>query len=141
MVFLDTSALVKVYVRERGSDVVRDLAGTHPALVCGMAYVEARAAFARRGREGTPDAGALAAALRLLEGHWGRLGVIALDPALLRSAADLCDRHPLSAGDAVQLAAALRARREGATLTFVGSDRRLLDAAAAEGLAVLDPEA
>lgn len=140
MVFLDTSALVKVYVSERGSDVVRDLVGRRATLVCAMAYVEARAVFARREREVPADTLALGDARRLFEGHWSRLGVMALTPALLRDAASLCDRHPLRAGDAVQLAAALCAWREGASITFLASDRRLLDAARAEGLEVLDPE-
>jgi predicted nucleic acid-binding protein len=141
MVFLDTSALVKVYVQERGSEVVRDLVGRRATLVSGMTYVEARAAFARRKREGVVDADALEDARRFFESHWTRLGVILLTPGLLRDAADLCDRHPLRAGDAIQLASALCARREGLPVLFVGSDRRLLDAAGTEALEVLDPEA
>jgi hypothetical protein len=141
MTFVDTSALLKVYVADRGSDVMRALASGTPLIVCAGTYVEARAAFARRRREGVPDVGALDSARRLFEGHWPQLGVVAVDGSLLRVAGDLCDRHPLRAGDAVQLASALRVLREGVRITFVGCDRRLLDAAVDEGLPVLNPEA
>ncbi|RME43352.1 MAG: hypothetical protein D6791_15650 [Chloroflexi bacterium] len=59
------------------------------------------------------------------------------------SAADLAQRHPLEAYDAVQLAVALRHSRALAahklTFTFVSGDSTLLAAAQAEGLATGNP--
>ncbi len=56
----------------------------------------------------------------------------------------LTRRHPLKAGDAIQLAVALRLRRilspHQHRLTFVTSDRILRAAAEAEGLIIEDPE-
>lgn len=62
---------------------------------------------------------------------------------VVRSAALLCDRHPLRAYDAVQLAAGLALKRgvevQGTAMTFVSSDDTLLAAAQAEGVTVDNP--
>jgi len=50
--YLDTSALVKLYIAEEGSLLVRTaLADARFVATSVVAYVEARAAFARRRRE------------------------------------------------------------------------------------------
>ena len=60
--------------------------------------------------------------------------------AVLEMAAALIDRHPLRAYDALQLAGCLMLRMTSTTApVFVCSDLRLLQAAQAEGLAVLNP--
>ena len=60
-----------------------------------------------------------------------------------RNAAQLTQRHPLKAYDAVQLAVALRQNRALAlverSLIFVSGDKTLLSAAQAEGLATDNP--
>ncbi len=139
--FLDTSALLKVYLDEPGSTVVRELVASTPVAVSGLAYVEARAGLARRRRELPSVEAPLREATRFFEGHWSSLAVVPATPDLLRAAADLCDAHPLRAGDAIQLASALAIRAAGGTVRLVASDQRLLAAAAAEDLGVLDPEA
>jgi len=70
--------------------------------------------------------------------------VIALTTPVIERACQLLVRHPLRAYDAVQLAAALIARDAlvmagAAAMTFLSADRRLLNAAAAEGLLLTDP--
>ena len=61
-----------------------------------------------------------------------------------RKACDLLERHPLRAYDAVQLAAALEARRTlqavgSAAPIFLSADNRLLLAAQAEGFVTDNP--
>ena len=64
-----------------------------------------------------------------------------MDDSLIDVATGLVDRHPLRAYDAVQLAGCimLRTNSGGDEPTFVCSDRRLIEAAEAEGLSALDP--
>jgi predicted nucleic acid-binding protein len=51
--YLDTSALVKLYVKETGSAAVRAACDRSEALATSrLSYVEAHAAAARRAREG-----------------------------------------------------------------------------------------
>jgi uncharacterized protein with PIN domain len=52
MLYLDTSVLVKIYVEEDGSITIREQVNNARFVATSMiAYVEARAAFARRRRE------------------------------------------------------------------------------------------
>ncbi len=58
--YLDTGSLVKLYVAEAGSDVVRQLVEQADIVAtAAIAYPEARAALARRRREGAFDRGPL----------------------------------------------------------------------------------
>jgi predicted nucleic acid-binding protein len=66
-----------------------------------------------------------------------------LGEAIIETACGLIDRHPLRAYDAVQLAGCLilKATIPAEQPTFVCADVQLLEAAEAEGLAILNPEA
>ncbi len=68
---------------------------------------------------------------------WGTLAAIRLDGRLARLAGSLADRHALTALDAIHLASALSLREPGEDVAFVTFDRRLREAALAEGLTVL----
>jgi uncharacterized protein len=149
-ILADSSALVKRYVVERGSGWMAALLdpGSGVAIyAAAVTEVEVVAALARRIRGGSLAAadGALAigAVRRDLAGRVRRL---ALSAGVLARATDLAERHALRGYDAIQLAAALEANAmrsgEGAgTLTLVSADVELNAAAAAEGLAVDDPNA
>ena len=53
MIYLDTSALIKRFVTERGSRLVRRLVAQPPAVATSkIAYAEVHAALARKRREG-----------------------------------------------------------------------------------------
>jgi uncharacterized protein len=70
--------------------------------------------------------------------------VIAVDRSIITRAADLCRTHPLRAYDAIQLACALTRRDDDVAdglpaPTFVCAATALLAAAAAEGLAIENP--
>lgn len=105
--YLDTSALVKLYVDEEGSPVVRsavaqaDLIGTSV-----IAYVEARAAFARRRHERGLPAGDYRRIVRDLDSDWARYLVVEVANPLIRKAAQLAEAYRLRAYDAIHLASA-----------------------------------
>ncbi|MBI4560441.1 MAG: type II toxin-antitoxin system VapC family toxin [Candidatus Rokubacteria bacterium] len=105
--YLDTSALVKLYVDEEGSPVVRsavDQAGL--IATSAIAYVEARAAFVRRRHEGGLSAGEYRRVIRDLDADWARYLVVEVTGSLIREAARLAEAHRLRAYDAVYLACA-----------------------------------
>jgi predicted nucleic acid-binding protein len=69
---------------------------------------------------------------------------IGLSDEIVYSAAELAQRHPLRGYDAVHLASALAlnqalAAENAGSATFVSADSVLCDAAADEGLAVINP--
>jgi predicted nucleic acid-binding protein len=138
--YLDTSALVKIYVDEEGSPACRR-AVTEADLVAtsALAYVEARAAFARRRRGGGLSTGAHRRIVRDLEGDWASYAVIEVTNRVIREGARLADRHHLRAYDAVHLASAgvLRDGERTESLVFACWDAGLGRAARREGLSLL----
>ena len=145
--FLDTSAVIKRYVAEPGSDVVemvyRSADAGHVQLVYSLWTLgECLGVLDRLDRQGRLRTGGLSKGRRALLGEsarLARLGVLTIAPLgakLLRNAWNLLLRHHIYQADAVQVATGL-ARKVDILLT---ADRQVARAAAAEGLRVLDPE-
>ena len=142
ILFCDTSALVKLYIVEAGSDLVkRSAAQAETIAACRITWAEAHAAFARRVREVPKDAAALGQAKRAFAVDWPRYAVLDVDQALVEQAAEFADTFALRAYDSIQLAAAF----ETASVTqlptvFACFDARLNKAAKVLGMSCL-PEA
>jgi predicted nucleic acid-binding protein len=141
ILYLDASALVKLYTDEIHANAVRAAASKATLIAChDIGYVECRAAFARKRREGGFTSGDHLRARRQLDSDWDVFYVIAADPELLHRAAVLADDHPLRTYDSVHLAAAeaVSGLTRGAQFRFAVFDVRLRRAATALGLAVLE---
>jgi hypothetical protein len=142
--YIDTSALVKLYVREPGTDRLLQLAG-HPTenrlAILALTPVEVRSAVRRRQRAGDVDATTAGLILDRLQKHMEtRFLQQALSQVVLDGALEMIDRYALRAYDAVQLSGCLTLKTIDAEApTFVCSDQQLLDAARSELLTVLDP--
>jgi predicted nucleic acid-binding protein len=136
--YVDTSALVELYVDERGAEALRRQTGAARALATApVAHAECRAALARRRREGTITARELPAYVAALDADWDTWLVCELTPAATRLAGELAERHALRGFDAVHLACAVDlAQALGTATLFLCYDQRLAAAAAAEGLRV-----
>jgi predicted nucleic acid-binding protein len=137
--YLDTSALVKLYVDEEGSPAVRsavDQAGL--ISTSAIAYIEARAAFVRRRHEGRLSIGDYRKIVRDLDADWARYLVMEVTDSLIREGARFAEAHRLRAYDAVHLASATALRsRLGEPVIFASWDLGLEKAASVEGLAPL----
>lgn len=106
ILFCDTSALVKLYVEEEGSDAVgRQAAASDAVAVCRIAWVETLSAFARRAREQPGDASAIAQARQRFAADWPQYLALDVTQALVELAGEFADAFALRAYDAVQLAA------------------------------------
>ncbi|SPF56522.1 putative Ribonuclease VapC [Candidatus Sulfopaludibacter sp. SbA4] len=144
--YLDTSALVKLYIRETGTERMLRLAHpefNHRFAVLAISQVEFRSALRRRQRAGDIDQGTVAGLIQRFTQHLEATFLRqSLGEAILELACGLIDRHPLRAYDAVQLAGCLflKANVPAEQPTFVCADLQLLEAAEAEGLAILNPE-
>lgn len=140
ILFLDTSALVKLYLVEPGSERMRGATTQEgPVAASHLAFAEIHATFARRSREEFLLAVEFEQLRLRFADDWEQLTQIPIGSEILALVPGLCERHPLRGGDALHLASALLLLQEGLEVTFACSDRRLLDAAAAEGLATFDP--
>jgi hypothetical protein len=146
--YLDTSAAVKLYVSETGSDWLRHLLASDQSLIVLSSLLlsaEIRSAFARRLREGSVTLDEHARMRDLFAEHrYGLYRFVSVSEAIIESACDLIDNHPLRTYDAVHLATALAINHwleetGEAGLVFLSADARLNDAGAAVGLAVDNP--
>jgi predicted nucleic acid-binding protein len=137
--FLDTSTVVKRYVQELGTAWVHALAA--PARRHSLFIVRITlAAITRRevGGSITPQDAATAAADFQLD-FARQYRIVEVSAGLVAQAATLARKHALRGYDAVQLAAALEIHASDPSLILLSADAELNAAAAAEGLAVDDP--
>jgi predicted nucleic acid-binding protein len=135
--FWDSSAIVALFVTQRGSEACTTLARTDPAMaVWWGTIIECEAALNRLVRTGVLTNAAVPS-LRVALAHlpWRE---IAPTQEIRDIAALVLRRHPLKAGDALQLAAGL-SWCAGSALEkpFVTLDRDLAKAASDEGFAVI----
>ena len=130
ILYLDTSALVKLVVEERGTDLVDALVATAEYAVSSViAYAECRSAIARGAKAGRLDA---AAAVRSLDQVWGGVQTLDVDLGLSTRAGELASRHLLRGMDALHLATALEIASPELPIAFATFDRALARAARAE---------
>ena len=143
-VYLDTSALIKLYVEEEGTErvvaITDDFDGVQ-VVILDITPLEARSAVRRRQREGDISGADADRILDRIEDDTSSSFLVQPSTsAVIEGAARLIDRHPLRAYDALQLAGCLVIRDiVPGPLTFVCADVRLCGAAELEGLTVLNP--
>ncbi len=137
--FWDSSGVVPVLVIEIQSAPMAALLRTDPGLVLWWASsVECQSAVYRRHREGELPLSLLDEALVRLRALVANADIIAPTSRVRERAGRLLAAHPLRAGDALQLAAALTWCNETPQGdAFVSLDDRLREAARREGFAVL----
>ncbi len=146
--FLDTSALVKRYVPELGSNWIQSI--TLPAAgnflaISQITWVEVCSAFSRRQREGSLSGDEVDQLMGDFRTDFdNQYEVLEVDRTLIETAGALVMQNPLRAYDSVQLASALRVQSTlvsvpDTQLIFVSADNRLLDIAQSAGLAIDNP--
>lgn len=154
--FLDTSALVKLFVSEEGADQVRRIvrwgrggsAGVQ-VVVCDLAYPECVAALRQLlqrglgGRRGISHAALRRTMPELHTLFEERESLFVVETSkVVTESAHLAARHHVKGADAVHIAAARSvsdAVPAGDEFWFVTADTRQSNAARDEGMAVLDP--
>ncbi len=146
--YFDSSAMVKIYLDEIGSDWVETVCLQNSEGEIGISQIagaEVAAAINRRYRAGDIDATTLESALNAFEVDFSHFFVrIPVSLPIIQRAMKLIRRHPLRGYDAVQLATALewadRLTDFGlAKPIFVGADTVLNQAAVSEGLQIANP--
>lgn len=127
ILYTDASALVKRYVAEPGSDLVRE------AMIVADGWYMCRIGFVETMRAVSLAAGAAAAAG--FRDEWPAFGVVEVDQHLADSASQFAAQGVLRSLDALHLAAAMVLPRDEVVLATW--DRRLHEVASGEGVRVL----
>ena len=139
ILYLDTSAWVKLYVHELGSKELRTFTNKAETLAASVvAYPEARATFARIKALGISTEAKHRQRLAQLNLDWENMLRIELVPAVVRTAGDLAEVYGLRGFDSIHLASALWLKEKTSVpLCFAVFDQRLRAAVERAGLAVV----
>ena len=134
--FCDTSALVKLYIDEEGSDALKmKLHEADGVAVCRMGWAEAYAALSRRARELPADASVIEQAKQALAADWPQFVVMEIGQPLVERAGEYADMFALRGYDSIQLAAAFEAGSiSQSPIFFACFDSRLNKAAKLLGM-------
>lgn len=146
--FLDSSAIVKRYSPEKGTNFVISLfkpSAQHQLYVARITLVEVISALARQQRGGflKPDEYAKAVA-RFRRVYAKQFFIVDIDAPLIEHASQLTEKHYLRGYDSVQLAAVLEVERlrqiaAASRLTLISADVALNNAAQIEGVLTDNP--
>lgn len=139
--YLDSSALVKRYAAESGSDRVGLLVeGEHKIAVSWLVVPETLSAVARRAKGGSISTGDLAAIRRQFSRDMQRFMIVDVCGAPVDGIETLIDLHALRGADSIHLSTAIWLKKATKSkVVFVASDNELLTAARAERLEILNP--
>lgn len=138
-VYVDSSALVKRYVDEEGSEELRGLlTGGHLAASATVTYVEIASALSKAARLGRLREDEARRAFAAFESDWqASIVQIQTTEHVLHQAAELVWRHGLRGCDALQLAAAVWFQKETSEpVLFATYDQALAAAARKERVRV-----
>jgi predicted nucleic acid-binding protein len=152
LAFLDTNALLKLFVPERGSAWLNNFVTIQQIVISEIALFESATVLRRRYIEGTFDQIQALALLRQIRRASTNYQIIQLggrrqQDELINIIFGLPNSLRVRALDAIQLQAAVRAYNITVTLNppepfvFISSDRQLLQVAQAQGFSVENPEA
>ena len=131
IIYLDTSALLKRYIQETGSDVL--LANLPMFDISGSAiliYTEMAAALSKAVRQGWQTEKNAQAVWEIFQSDWPQLTIIGVDFPVIQRSGELAWKYGLRGYDAVHLAAALTWQDGmGEQITFATFDKKLWEAA------------
>jgi predicted nucleic acid-binding protein len=135
--FLDTSALVKRYVTESGSEQVRRLLQRKVEIaVARITEAETYAAIARAVRMNVLTDGDRDRVFEQIAEDVAAARVVEIRRSMVSAVRDLVVRWPLRGYDAIQLSCALRLQSENLAVAFWCADDELANAARGEGMRV-----
>ncbi len=139
MIYLDTSALIKRYIWESGSEQVRQLFREKAVVATSkIAYPEVYAALTRRMRESHLTPARYRHVCQLFEREWPAYLIIEVHDEVLHLSRNLIKKYPLRGFDALHLASARSLWKHlSISITFVCADQRLLESAKSEGFKLL----
>ncbi len=140
ILYLDTSAWLKIYVQEEGSELIQQMIIESDSVCTHLiAYTEIRAALARAERENRIELSQKSQIIEAIEKDWKTFNIIQPIEILIRRAALHCDQFGLRGFDSIHLASAeaISLQMIPKTTLFASFDRKLNKAALALGMSTL----
>ncbi|MGE0492489.1 MAG: type II toxin-antitoxin system VapC family toxin [Vulcanimicrobiota bacterium] len=139
-IYFDTSAVVKLFVLEEGTDAtIKVVSGPGELYLLSLARAEFHSAVQRRFRDGDLSATERTELLETFDNQINQEFIIQpTTDGVVSRALYLLERYPLRAYDALQLAGCLSLAKPK-EIIFACADDRLLAAAGGEGLQTFNP--
>lgn len=139
--YVDTSALIKVYIDEDGSGSVQQaLASRAPILTATITYAEMYATFFRLYRQSLLSKPSVSRHLKAFEEDWRLLILKEFDATVRAHIPKVLQEVQLKGADLIHLATVLEIAQQGLRPIVMASDQRLLNAAQTFELRVQNPE-
>lgn len=140
ILFCDTSALIKLYIKEAFSAKVQAHAvAANGIVVSRIAWAEAMSALARRVRENPLDTDAIETVRTRMRNDWSWFALVEVTQSLVEQAGEYADTFALRGYDSVQLASARQVQEAASEeLCFACFDARLQKAARVLGMRTLE---
>jgi len=143
--YLDSSALVKRYYREDGTEFIQRLFDVGSLFVTSsLALVEVVATLARKRKAGAISQRVFEQKVEDFQEDWQNFVEVRLTPDVIDQAKEIAKVQALKGADALHLASALKVKEgisdRAVSIFFVASDKELKQAARKEGFTVIDPE-
>lgn len=139
IIYLDTSALIKLYIKEKGSDLLTNWTNSSRLEATALVtWVEIAAALAKGEQSGAITKTVAQTGWQQFMKDWHSIIVIEVSEALIRQAGDLAWKRQLRGYDAVHLASTLFWQQTtGESVSLITFDKQLWRAGKQEGLEVL----
>lgn len=140
MIYLDTSALVKKYVAEEGTESMVTIVQNSVIVTSRLTYPEILSAFVRRSRAGDITSNKSKEILKDFESDWDCFTILDIHEELLPIVKHIIEKYSMKEADSIHLSSALWLKniiRED--IAFVASDINLLTAASSEGMSIINP--
>lgn len=140
--FVDTSALVKLYHREEGTEILDGIVRNKNAtiVISALSKIELTSALARKARMNELTQAKYEDALRFFSDELSKFEVVPLNDEVLAGALNLIQKLAVTTGlrtlDALQLSAGIIASKRTEVM-FVVSDKKLLRVAESQDLRVV----
>jgi predicted nucleic acid-binding protein len=142
VIFFDASAAAKRYFQESGSELVNRL-WSGPEFFSSLAilHCELTSALNQKRRERALPRGTYQTLKKQIGEDLRKIQAVPVNAELIEVSLRVLDAHPLKTLDSLYLAGALTLQQTlKEPVLFVAADRKLLQAAQAEGLRALNPE-
>jgi len=135
--YFDSSAVVKLYVQERGRTAVLRLLRQHEVVASAILPIEIRGALRRRADENVIGRSRLPAALKQLALDRTQWNLLSVSTEILERTEQIVASHSVRTLDAIHIASAQEfAGQLRARIPFISADHRQIEAAVALGLIV-----
>ncbi len=115
IIYMDTSALIKlyVYVKEEGSALVLNMLKSADLIATSkVAYLEERAAMARLWREGILEEKAYQLVKEAFKQDWNNYLLVELSDTVVNMGGEMKEKYSLRGFDAIHLASALMLKKQ-----------------------------